>query len=216
MPIDVSIEILDGFGVGLPQIIEHLGQWTLQQVCAQMKAWRAAGLPLERLSVNVSPRQFRKRGIVDFIGRCVGEAGVPASCLHIEITEGLLLDRSEAVESLLHQLAATGHGIALDDFGTGFSSMAYLMRFPVHVIKIDRVFVDGMTSGADSEAIVAAIIAMSHALGKKVVAEGVETAEQVAILRRLQCDEIQGFFIAPALPPAELAEMVRVRSAVVA
>ena len=196
--------------------IEHLGQWTIEQVCLQMKAWRAESLPLDRVSVNVSPRQFRKRGIVEFLGNCVQTSSIPCSCLHIEITEGLLVDRGEAVESMLHELAALGHGIALDDFGTGFSSMAYLKRFPVHTIKIDRVFIDGMERGPDAEAIAAAIIAMSHALGKTVVAEGVETAEQVAILRRLHCDEIQGFFIAAALAPEEFANLLRVRSGNVA
>ena len=196
--------------------IEHLGQWTIDQVCMQVKAWRAAGLPVDRVSVNVSPRQFRKRGIVDFLRGCAEKSGIPSSCLQIEITEGLLVDRGEAVESMLHELAAMGHGIALDDFGTGFSSMAYLKRFPVHTIKIDRVFIDGMERGPDAEAIASAIIAMSHALGKTVVAEGVETAEQVAILRRLRCDEIQGFFVAPGLPPDEFAQLVRARPAIAA
>jgi diguanylate cyclase (GGDEF)-like protein len=192
--------------------IEHVGRWTLQEACAQMKAWRAAGLPLERVSVNVSPRQFRKRATVDFIRHCVQEAQLPAACLEIEITEGLLLDRGEAVEGMLHELAAMGHAIALDDFGTGFSSMAYLKRFAVHVIKIDRVFIDGLDRSADSEAIVAAIIAMSHALGKTVTAEGVETGEQLSLLRKLRCDDVQGFFISPALPAAEFAELVRARA----
>jgi EAL domain-containing protein (putative c-di-GMP-specific phosphodiesterase class I) len=142
----------------------------------------------------------------------VTEAQIPAASLEIEITEGLLMDAGSAVESMLRELAAMGHGIALDDFGTGFSSMAYLKRYPVHTIKIDRVFIDGLERSADSEAIVAAIIAMSHALGKSVIAEGVETAEQLALLRKLRCDEMQGFLFSPALPHDEFAAMVRARS----
>ncbi len=181
--------------------IEQVGHWTLRQACAQMKAWRSAGLPIERLSVNVSPRQFRRRGLVEHIRRCVEEAGLPPQCIEIEITEGLLMERGDSVVRLLEQLHVMGHRIALDDFGTGFSSMAYLKRFPVHTIKIDRVFVEGLSQDADSGAIVEAIVAMSHALGKTVIAEGVETAQQREHLREAGCDQIQGFLVSRALPP---------------
>lgn len=192
--------------------IEHIGHWTLQQACMQASRWRAEGIVLDHVSVNVSPRQFRRRALVNFIGQCVADAGLPASALQIEITEGLLVDRGEAIEGMLRALADSGHEIALDDFGTGFSSMAYLKRFPVHAIKIDRVFVDGLERSPDSEAIVSAIIAMSHALGKRVIAEGVETDEQLAILRRVHCDEIQGFVLSTALPADEFAVLVRARA----
>ena len=199
--------------------IEHLGRWTSsgrrlhadEGVAGERRA-RSSAAP----RASGHRRQFRKRGIVDLIRHCVEAVQLPASCLELEITEGLLLDRGAGAEGMLGELAAMGHRIALDDFGTGFSSMSYLTRFPVHTIKIDRVFVEGLARGADSEAIVAAMIAMSHALGKKVIAEGVETAEQLAILRRLRCDEIQGFFISHALPPRELAELVRERAGRVA
>ncbi len=196
--------------------IEQIGNWTLKEACTQMKAWRAAGLPLDRLSVNFSPRQFGKRTIIEYIRQCTEEAGLPASCLDIEITERLLLDRGEAVEGMLQELAAMGHAISLDDFGTGFSSMAYLKRFAVQIIKIDRVFIAGFERSPDSEAIVNAIIAMSHALGKSVIAEGVETEEQLALLRKLQCDEIQGYLISKPLPAAEFAELLRSRAGVAA
>ena len=189
--------------------IENVGQWTLKEACAQMRDWRRAGLPIGRVSVNVSPRQFRKRATLDFIAQCVAESQLPSSCLELEITEGLLMDHGEAVEGILRELAAAGHEIALDDFGTGFSSMSYLKRFPVNTIKIDRVFIDGLDRSHDSEAIVAAIIAMSHALGKTVTAEGVETAEQVAVLRRLGCDRIQGFLVARGLPAAQFEQLLR-------
>ena len=191
--------------------IEPLGQWILEQACRQVAAWRAAGLAIEHVAVNVSPRQFRRRNFAGILAASVAQAGVPPASIHVEITEGLILDRGEAVEALLKEIADAGHGIALDDFGTGFSSMAYLMRFPFNRIKIDRVFVDGLQRHADSGAIVAAIIAMSHALGKRVVAEGVETAEQLERLRELGCDEIQGFWLAHALEPAAFERFARSR-----
>lgn len=189
--------------------IEQIGHWTMQQACAQMRAWRDEGIALDHVSVNVSPRQFRKRSLVSFITQCTRNASLEPSHVQLEITESLLMERGETVEAMLRELADNGHQIALDDFGTGFSSMAYLKRFPVHTIKIDRVFVDGLERSADSEAIVSAIIAMSHALGKRVVAEGVETAEQLASLRRLRCDDVQGFLVAPALTPEAFARLMR-------
>src|SRR6185312_9002687 len=193
--------------------IEQLGHWTLSTACAQMRDWRARGLAVDHIAVNVSPRQFRRRGLLEFIHECVREAGLPPSSIGIEITEGLLMERGEAVERLLDELAEMGHGIALDDFGAGFSSMAYLTRFPVREIKIDRVFIDGLARGPDAVAIVAAMVAMSHALGKTVVAEGVETAEQMAVLERLGCDEVQGFLLSPPVPAAEFERFVAARAA---
>ena len=193
--------------------IEQIGKWVIRETCAQVKAWQSEGLQLEQVAVNVSPRQFRKIGLVDFIRTCVREAGIAPSCLELEITEGLLVDHAPAVERMLGELDAMGVTIALDDFGTGFSSMAYLKRFPVHVIKIDRVFVEGLGRSADSEAIVAAVVAMSHALGKIVIAEGVETEEQLALLRKLGCDEIQGFLFSRALPAAPFAAFARAAGA---
>jgi diguanylate cyclase (GGDEF)-like protein len=193
--------------------IDQLGHWTLREACRQMRRWHDAGLSLASVSVNVSPRQFRRRGLFELVRDCVREAALPAECLGIEITEGLLMERSQAIEELLQRLSAMGHGIALDDFGTGFSSMAYLKRFPVREIKIDRVFIEGLAAGAESEAIVAAIIAMSHALGKSVVAEGVETEEQLALLRRMACDQVQGFLLSAALPAEQFEALVRARSA---
>jgi len=194
--------------------IEQIGQWVICEACSQMKAWQTDGLPLGQVAVNVSPRQFRKSGLVGFIRDCVAQTGVSPTCLEIEITEGLLVDHATVVEGMLGELAAMGIGIALDDFGTGFSSMAYLKRFPVDTIKIDRTFIEGLGRSADSEVIVTAVIAMSHALGKIVIAEGVETGEQLALLRKLGCDEIQGYYLSPALPAAQFAAFVRSRELV--
>ncbi len=194
--------------------IDQIGQWVIREACSQVRAWRADGFALKRVAVNVSPRQFRKRGLVEFIRNCVTETGIAAKWLEIEITEGLLVDQSTDVEGMLAEIHAMGIGVALDDFGTGFSSMAYLKRFPVDFIKIDRAFVEGLGKSADSEAIVAAVIGMSHTLGKNVTAEGVETDQQLAHLKALGCDQIQGYFLSPALPAAQLAEYVRSRELV--
>jgi diguanylate cyclase (GGDEF)-like protein len=193
-------------------LIEQIGQWTIEHACKQLRAWREEGVPIERVAVNFSPRQFRRRSITKILRDALLRYDVPASALEVEITEGLLMEQGDAVEDILREVADAGHPIALDDFGTGFSSMSYLKRFPVHAIKIDRVFIEGLGSGPDSEAIVAAIIAMSHALGKSVIAEGVETQRQLAVLRRLGCDEIQGFLLSPALPAQGLGELVRARA----
>ena len=189
--------------------IDQVGKWILEEACRQMRRWLDAGLTLERVSVNVSPRQFRKRQLVETVQRAARDAGIPPGALEIEITEGLLLEQGEAVEGMLRELADSGHAIALDDFGTGFSSMGYLNRLPVHTIKIDRVFVHGLGAGGESEAIVAAITALSHALGKRVIAEGAETPEEVARLAAIGCDEVQGFVHAPALGAADFEAWAR-------
>jgi len=189
--------------------IEHIGRWVLHEACRQMKQWQAEGIAPERLAVNVSARQFRKPGLVDLVAECTRAAGVAPSCLELEITETVLIDQGPGVELMLRDLAAMGVDISLDDFGTGFSSMAYLKRFAVHTVKIDRVFVEGLGRDADSEAIVAAIIAMAHALGKSVTAEGIETAEQWSLLCKLGCDRAQGFTFSRPLPAAQYARFAR-------
>jgi diguanylate cyclase (GGDEF)-like protein len=193
-------------------LIEQIGNWIIDHACAQLRTWKQQGVPIERVAVNVSPRQFRRRSFAKVLREALARHGVPATALEIEITEGVLFEQGESAESLLRELSEAGHPIALDDFGTGFSSMSYLKRFPVNTIKIDRVFIEGLGTGPDSEAIVAAIVAMSHALGKHVIAEGVETQRQLAALRRLGCDDMQGFLLSPALPAEGLGELVRARS----
>ncbi|QJR16559.1 putative bifunctional diguanylate cyclase/phosphodiesterase [Usitatibacter palustris] len=192
--------------------IDELGRFALDEACARMKAWRAEGLPVKRVSVNVSPRQLRKVGIVALVQQAADGAGIPHECLEIEITEGLLIEHADSVEGLLRGLSASGVKIALDDFGTGFSSLAYLNRFPIDTIKIDRVFIDGLGYKRDSEAIVVAIIAMSHALGKSVTAEGVESAAQLEMLTEFGCDSIQGYFVGRPMPAAEFVAFVRNRA----
>jgi diguanylate cyclase (GGDEF)-like protein len=200
------IPIAEEFGY-----VEHIGEWLLRETCAQLKVWRGQGLPLKRVAVNVSARQFRTDRFVKAVRECTRAASIPPGLLEVEITEGMLVDQRSSAERVLQELAAMGVEVSLDDFGTGFSSMAYLKRFPVHKIKIDRAFIEGLGRDKDSQAIVASIIAMSHALGKVVVAEGVETAAQAAILRKLRCDQAQGFLLSYPLSADQLADFVRAR-----
>ncbi|MGB7540626.1 MAG: bifunctional diguanylate cyclase/phosphodiesterase, partial [Burkholderiales bacterium] len=193
--------------------IEHLGRWVMHEACRQMKQWQTDGVAPGRLAVNVSARQFLKPGLVDLIAECTRAAGIAPSCLEVEITETVLIDHGPAVEQMLQELVAMGVSISLDDFGTGFSSLSYLKRFAVHAVKIDRVFIVGLGRDADSEAIVAAIIAMAHALGKTVTAEGVETDEQWLLLRKLKCDRVQGFRFSCPLPAAQFAQFVTANNA---
>jgi EAL domain-containing protein (putative c-di-GMP-specific phosphodiesterase class I) len=200
------IPIAEEFGY-----VEHIGEWIFREACTQLKAWQAQGLCLKRLAVNVAARQFRTDRLVSVVRECTSLAGVPPSLLEVEITESVLVDPRGHAEKVLRELAEMGVEVSLDDFGTGFSSMAYLKRFPVHKIKIDRAFVEGLGSDKDSQAIVASIIAMSHALSKTVVAEGVETGKQLAILRKLRCDQAQGFHLSYPLTAAQFAEFVKGR-----
>jgi diguanylate cyclase (GGDEF)-like protein len=192
--------------------IEQIGRWVLHEACKQMKQWQADGVAPARLAVNVSGRQFRNPGLVGLVAECTRAAGIAPSCLELEITETVLIDHGPGVERMLQDLAAMGVSISLDDFGTGFSSMAYLKRFAVHTVKIDRVFVEGLGRDADSEAIVAAIVAMAHALGKTVTAEGIETAEQWSLLCKLGCDRAQGFTFSRPLPAAQYARFAKANS----
>ncbi len=188
--------------------IEHIGGWVMHEACRQIKQWQSEGIALDRVAVNVSARQFRKSGLVDLIAQCTQTAGIAPSCLEVEITETVLIDHGPAVEQMLQELVAMDVRIALDDFGTGFSSMSYLKRFPVHTVKVDRVFIKDLPGDTDSEAIVAAIIAMAHALGKSVTAEGVETDEQWSLLRKLKCDHAQGYRISRPLSASQFAQFV--------
>jgi len=200
------IPIAEEFGC-----IEQIGRWLLREACAQLRAWQTDGLRLSRLAVNISAIQFRKRDLVEYIGECLQQAGIRPESLDLEITESVLMDRWGDVERMLHDLAAMDVSISLDDFGTGFSSLAYLKRFPFRKVKIDRGFINGLGRDSDSEAIVTAIVAMSHALGKVVVAEGAETDEQMSILRKLGCDAVQGYHVSKPLPEAEFAAFVKAR-----
>jgi EAL domain-containing protein (putative c-di-GMP-specific phosphodiesterase class I) len=174
-------------------LIQSLGEWALRTACRQLAQWDACGCPVPRMAVNVSARQFRSPGFVDMVARTLHEHGVYPPRLELEITEGVLIDRREEAVSILEQLKALGVQVAVDDFGTGYSSLSYLSRLPIDCLKIDRSFVNETAKGGRDAVIAQAIISLGHALGLRVLAEGVETREQLEFLRRHGCNEYQGY-----------------------
>jgi two-component system CheB/CheR fusion protein len=176
-------------------LIVAIDEWVLAQACRQMSAWDKAGLPAFNVSINMSARHFRKSDMASDLIRIVAEHGVAPQRLCIEITEGVLMD-VERAQRMLAELVDFGFRISLDDFGTGFSSLSYLKRFPIHELKIDKSFVDGIADNADDRAIATTIIALSSNLGMKVIAEGVESTDQDAELKGLGCGHGQGYLYA--------------------
>ncbi len=189
-------------------LIIQLGEWVLRRACADVVAMSAqTGIAL-RVAVNVSPRQFHDRGWLDVVRSSLEESGLPPDRLDLEITEGIFMEDTHHVVDVMSTIRALGVGIVVDDFGTGFSSLAYLTRFTVDKIKIDRSFVSSLVPMSPDAAIIDMIIVMAHVLGMMVVAEGVETGEQETYLRDRGCDIAQGFRYSPALTPAELVTSV--------
>lgn len=182
-------------------LIIPIGEWVLKRACIQIKSWADNGYPPISIAVNVSARQFQSENLLPLITSLVANLNLDPKYIEIEITESvLMLDIAKSI-NLLHQLKAFGVTIAIDDFGTGYSSFNYLKRFEVDKIKIDRTFVSGIVTSTNDAAIVKAIISMAHSMGIKVIAEGVETREQVNFLKTYLCDEIQGFFLGEPSPP---------------
>ncbi|MBF0311456.1 MAG: EAL domain-containing protein [Magnetococcales bacterium] len=186
-------------------LIVPIGQWVLETAGRQVRSWLDQGYPGLRIAVNLSPRQFREKAIVETIQRALAEARIGPEFLEIEITEGSVMENIEASAEVMARLKKIGLHLSLDDFGTGYSSMNYLRRFPIDTLKIDQSFVRELTADSHDAAIVTAIISLAHNLGKHVVAEGAETAEQVEFLREKGCIEVQGYFFGRPLPADEFA-----------
>jgi EAL domain-containing protein (putative c-di-GMP-specific phosphodiesterase class I) len=180
----------------------------LETACRQSRAWQAAGLPPVRVAANLSAAQFLRRDLVASVLRALDVTGLAPEHLELEITEGLLMRDTTGTTATLRRLADLGIRIALDDFGTGYSSMSYLKRFPVHKIKIDRAFVTGIADDRGDAAIVRAVTCLAHDLDLTVSAEGVETPEQVARLRALGCDELQGYYFGRPMPASDFAARI--------
>ena len=176
-----------------------LGEWVLQAACEQAKAWQESGFPSLPVAVNISARQFQDGDFIASLQGILYDTGLEPRWLELEITEGMMMDDTEQTIERFHRIHDLGVEISIDDFGTGYSSLAYLKRFPVHRLKIDRSFVCDLTTEPDDAAITEAVIKMGHSLKLKVIAEGVETEQQVAYLRSKGCDELQGFLFSPPL-----------------
>jgi diguanylate cyclase (GGDEF)-like protein/PAS domain S-box-containing protein len=185
-------------------LIVQVGDFVLRAACRQIKMLRNNGHNHLRVAVNISARQFSQKDFAANVGKIIREIGLDPHALELEITESVLLENTEEVGKMLASLAELGIRIALDDFGTGCSSLSYLKHFPIHTLKIDRNFVHGLPHDRDDVAIANAIITLGTELGLKVIAEGVETDEQLAYLRERQCHEVQGFLFARPMPAEEL------------
>ncbi len=192
-------------------MIVPIGEWVLWQACLQIVAWRDQGYDVPKLAINLSARQFREKTLAADIMRIMHETGVEPNCLVLEITESMLVQNVEDVIKTLQQLSALGLEISIDDFGTGYSSLSYLKRYPIHTLKIDRSFVRDIATDPNDVAIIAAIIAMAHSLKMKVIAEGVETEEQLAFLTQQGCGQFQGYYFSKPLPAAEVESRLQMR-----
>jgi diguanylate cyclase (GGDEF)-like protein len=189
-------------------LIVPIGEWVLQAACAQINAWQAQGLAPIPVSVNISSQQFQHQELLITIGRLLESSGIPPERLMLEITESVIMQNTDSTFDILNTLTAMGLRLLIDDFGTGYSSLSYLKRLPVYAIKIDRSFISDIATNPDDAAIIKAIIAMAQNLKLKVVAEGVETEEQLAFLRDEQCDVMQGYLFSRPLPAEEASKLL--------
>ncbi|MES3025193.1 MAG: EAL domain-containing protein [Pseudomonadota bacterium] len=190
-------------------LIVPIGAWVLRTACAQNKAWQDAGLGRLRVAVNLSARQFAAPNLIAEIEAVLADTGLAPACLDIELTESLFMDDITVAVELLHSMKALGVSMSIDDFGTGYSSLSYLSRFPIDVLKIDRSFVSAIQRDANDAALVSSIIALAHNLKLSVIAEGVETAEQLAYLRGHGCDEMQGYYFSKPVPAEAFERLLR-------
>jgi diguanylate cyclase (GGDEF)-like protein len=189
-------------------MIGPIGEWVLRSACAQQVCWARAGFPALRVAVNLSARQFRQPDLAQRIIGILADSGCAPACLELELTESALLDDPAAAAASLRELTALGVGLSIDDFGTGYASLSYLKAFPLRALKVDRSFVRNLASDSGDGAIVSAVIALAHELGLLVVAEGVETAAQLAALCERACDQMQGYLLSRPLPAAQIAALL--------
>ncbi|MBI3779365.1 MAG: PAS domain S-box protein [Gammaproteobacteria bacterium] len=190
-------------------LIVPIGEWVLRTACAQIKAWHAAGFPTLHVAVNLSSKQLQQKNFAEVVKHALQETGLEPLYLDLELTESLLMQDMEAAEAVLKNLKAMGVMFSLDDFGTGYSSLSYLKRFPIDFLKIDRSFIKDIVHDRYGAGIVRAIIVMAHTLGIKVIAEGVETHEQLGFLREQGCNITQGYFCSKPLPVNDFTQLLR-------
>jgi EAL domain-containing protein (putative c-di-GMP-specific phosphodiesterase class I) len=197
---DEFIPILEESGLIVP-----VGEWVLRRACEQSMAWQRAGLQPVPVAVNLSARQFKHRGLVDALRSLIDDTGIHPALLECEITETALMEHGEQTLGILGQIEQMGVKLSIDDFGTGYSSLAYLKRFPVHALKIDHAFVHDLETSMEDRAIVAAIVALARSLDLSVVAEGVETEAQFALLRASGCAFAQDYLFSAPVEAEEAA-----------
>jgi diguanylate cyclase (GGDEF)-like protein len=192
-------------------LIIPMGEWVLQQACAQNKAWQRLDLPRLTVAVNLSARQFQQQDVVKMIGKALHETRLDPDCLELEITESYAMQNADFTIAVLRDLKRMGVRVSIDDFGTGYSSLSYLKQFPIDTLKIDRSFVRDLSAATSDAAIADAVIALAHSLKLLVVAEGVETPEQLAILKRHRCDRMQGYLFSPPVPAPQFEKLLKER-----
>ncbi len=189
-------------------LIIPIGRWVMREACTQARAWQDAGLPHLRMAVNVSALEFREKGFVANVRTILSDTGLRPQYLVLELTERVLMENAESTAVLLEELKTMGVHLAVDDFGTGYSSLSYLRQFPIDVLKIDQSFIQKITSNLNDSTIIAAIIAMGRNLKHIVIAEGIETQEQVAYLQSQHCEEGQGFLLSPPVGAAQFGHLL--------
>jgi EAL domain-containing protein (putative c-di-GMP-specific phosphodiesterase class I) len=193
-------------------LIVPIGEWVLRTACLQARRWRDEGFAPLKIAVNISARQFHDRDLSETVIRILDETGLPPKYLELELTESSIMQSAEFALDVLTRLKSMGINISIDDFGTGFSSLASLKRLPIDALKIDQSFVRDATADSDDAALVMAIITLGHNLRLQVIAEGVETEDQLKLLQLLRCDEIQGYFFSKPLPAETLVTLFDSRS----
>jgi diguanylate cyclase (GGDEF)-like protein/PAS domain S-box-containing protein len=198
------IPILEETGLIVP-----VGEWILRTACNQNRAWQEDGFPGLRIAVNLSPRQFKQMDLAETVKRILQESHLDADCLELELTENLLMQYTDTTLATLSEWDRMGVRLTIDDFGTGYSSLSYLKRLPIHTLKIDRSFVSDIHASTDDGAIAKAVIAMAHSLKINVVAEGVETLDQLIFLRDHACDQMQGYYFSRPLPPNDAIQCLK-------
>ena len=198
------IPVAEDCGLILP-----IGNWVLREACKQARAWVDAGLPLGTMAVNISAMEFRDENFLEGVFAILKDTGLDPRSLELELTESVLMKRAESTESILRKLRARGVQLAVDDFGTGYSSLSYLRKFPIDALKIDQSFVRQITTAPDETTIVTAVISMGRSLNLRVVAEGVETQEELKFLQAHHCDEAQGYYFSRPVLPHVFAQLLK-------
>jgi EAL domain-containing protein (putative c-di-GMP-specific phosphodiesterase class I) len=197
------IQVAEDSGLILP-----IGDWVLREACTQARAWVDQGLPFTTMAVNVSAVQFRDEHFLEGIFAALADTGLDPGSLELELTESVLMQQPELAASILKKLRDKGVTVSVDDFGTGYSSLSYLKKLPLDILKIDQSFIRKLSENPDDAAIAIAIISMGQSLNLRVIAEGVESAEDLEFLRTHGCDEAQGFYFSQPVPPKEFARLL--------